>query len=65
MEKPTKQIKNILEQRLSLASHDRKKETAEKTETYEYVRILKLLVKTVDKEVFKIMGSNIFSNSNK
>jgi len=55
-------IKDMLEKRLSLAEHDRKTETAGKTETTEYIRILNLLVKVVDKEVFKIMGENIFNN---
>lgn len=55
-------IKGFLEQRISIAEHDRKKETADKTEKSEYIRILNLLVKVVDKEVFKVMGEDIFKN---
>jgi ParB family chromosome partitioning protein len=56
-----KKIKGILEQRLSIAKHDSKNET-EKTELTEYMRILSVLVKVVDKEVFKVMGEDIFKN---
>ncbi|GMB00419.1 hypothetical protein [Pelosinus sp. IPA-1] len=52
-------IKGILEQRLSIATHDRNKETAENTE---YIRLLELLIKVVSKEVFKVMGEDIFKN---
>jgi len=54
-------IKGILEQRLSIAKHDSKNET-EKTELTEYIRILSVLVKAVDKEVFKVIGEDIFKN---
>jgi ParB family chromosome partitioning protein len=53
-------IKKNLEQRLSLAEHDRRGEILEKTETTEYIRLLNLLIKIVDKEVFAVMGGNIF-----
>lgn len=53
-------IKKGLEQRISIAEHDRKGELAEKTETTECIRLLNLLIKTVDKEVFTVMGDNIF-----
>mgnify|MGYP000432688745 CR=1 FL=1 len=51
-----KKIKDILEKRVSIA------ELSEKTETTEFIRILNLLIKTVDKEVFEIMGGNIFTD---
>jgi hypothetical protein len=54
-----KKIKDILEKRLSMAQFDRKAEN-ETTETTEYIRLLNLLIKTVDKEVFAVMGGNIF-----
>ncbi|MCC5467645.1 hypothetical protein [Pelosinus baikalensis] len=57
-----KKIKDILEKRVSIAAHDRKAELSEKTETTEFIRILNLLIKTVDKEVFEIMGGNIFTD---
>ncbi|AIF52021.1 ParB/RepB/Spo0J family partition protein [Pelosinus sp. UFO1] len=55
-----KKIKGNLEQRLSIAEHDRKNETGEKTENTEYIRLLNLCIKTVDKEVFAVMGANMF-----
>jgi ParB family chromosome partitioning protein len=53
-------LKKVLDQRLSLAEHDRKAELSEKTENTEYIRLLHLCLETVDKEVFKVMGGNIF-----
>jgi ParB family chromosome partitioning protein len=57
-----KKIKDMLEKRVSMAEFDHKSETAEKTETTEYIRISKLLIETVDKEVFTVMGGNVFTD---
>lgn len=53
-------IKDMLEKRLSMAQFDRKSEREEKTEISEFIRLLNLLVETVDKEVFTVMGGNMF-----
>jgi ParB family chromosome partitioning protein len=53
-------LKKVLDQRLSLAEHDRKAELSETTENTEYIRLLNLCIETVNKAVFEVMGGNIF-----
>ena len=59
-----KKIKGLLEGQLNMASLSRLQElkikTEEKTEITERMRILMLLIKTVEKEAFEVLGGNIF-----
>lgn len=57
-----KKIKDVLEKRVSIAEHDRKVQLVGNTENTEYIRLLHLCLETVDKEVFKVMGGNIFKD---
>lgn len=59
-----KKIKNLLETQVSMAERSRMQElkitSDKKTEVTERIRILTLLIKTVDKEVFAVLGGNVF-----
>ena len=59
-----KKIKSILETQKDMAERSRSQElkikVVEKTETTERIRILTLLIKRVDKELFDSVGGNIF-----
>lgn len=59
-----KKIKGILEGQLNIANLSRSQEIkikeVEKSETTERIRLLTLLMKTVDKEAFAVIGGNVF-----
>lgn len=59
-----KRIKSILEAQIDISEHGRSQElkitSSEVTVNTERIRILNLLLKTVDKEIFELMGVNIF-----
>lgn len=57
-----KKIKNMLVSKLNSFLEDSKHENAGKTEVTEHIRILTLLIKTVDKEMFDSMGGNVFED---